>query len=236
VQSPYGNWVNALDRYKWDVVTLEPFDQAITGRTGDAANISNFINRIKARNTNAQVYLYETWPTFEGTTLNYHDWWRSAYDGMNDRTVRSRDYFNHLVAAVNSAGPMRKRVGVLPVGEVLFELNERMHAGMIPGYTDISQFYADGIHLNLLGSYTAAVTWYATIFNDDPHGLTTAGYGTIDPTLAWEIQDTAWKTLKDPTWQSADPIYATLLGNVPEPNVVMLAIILFTVTRRRRST
>jgi len=206
----------------------------LDGPTGDRANVLNFINRIKPHNPNAQVYLYQTWPTFEGSTLNYHDWWLSTYDGLNDRTVRSRDFFNRLLTDTIIASPMRKRVRMLPVGEVMFQLNERMHAGIIPGYTDISQFYADGLHLNLLGSYTAAMTWYAALFNDDPHGMSTAGYGKIDSTLAWQIQDVAWRTVQDPRWQKADPVYSTMLRNVPEPNLAMWAILSLAATRRRR--
>jgi hypothetical protein len=233
-QPPYGNWVNALNNYNWDVVTLEPFSRPLDGPTGDRANVLNFINQIKPHNPSAQVYIYQTWPIFEENTLNYHDWWLSTYNGTDDRTCRSRDFFKRILADVSIASPMRKRVKMLPVGEVMFQLNERMHAGLIPGYSDISAFYADGIHLNSLGSYTAAVTWYATIFSEDPRGLPTEGYGKIDSALALQIQDTAWKIVKDPRVQKFDPVYSTMLRNVPEPSIAMLAMILLGVTRRRR--
>jgi hypothetical protein len=220
-QPPYGNWINALNNYSWDVVTLEPFARPLDGPTGDRANVLNFLTYINSRNPNALVYLYQTWPVFDdNNTLNYHDWWLQHYSGGDDSTVRTRDFFNQLMTQVRADSPLRKRVQMLPVGDVLFELNERMHAGLIPGYTDISQFYGDGIHLNLLGSYTAAVTWYSTIFHDDPHGLPTTGYGTIDPTLAYQIQDAAWKITRNPRLDEISPVQRIGLKGVPEPGAV----------------
>lgn len=229
-QPPYGNWVNALNNYDWDAVTLEPFSRGLYGTTGDRANVLTFLNDIKPRNPNAQVYLYQTWPIFDNGTLNYHDWWLQPYDGTDDATIRTRDFFNQLITQVQAASPMGKRIKMLPVGDVMFELNERMHAGLIPGYSDISQFYGDALHLNLLGSYTAAVTWYSVIFHEDPHGLPTNGYGTIDPSLAFQIQDAAWKITRDPRLDRIGPTQPIGLngtpGQFPEPGALGLFAVL----------
>jgi hypothetical protein len=61
------------------------------------------------------------------------------------------------------------------VGDVLLELDARMKAGKLPGYTEIAQVYVDGIHFNNVGSYVVGTTFYATLFRDDPRGLTTQG-------------------------------------------------------------
>jgi hypothetical protein len=59
----------------------------------------------------------------------------------------------------------------------------------------------DGIHFNNVGSYIVGVTFYATLFHDDPRGMTAEFYNEIldpkhdrliDRKLAAAIQDAVW--------------------------------------------
>ena len=90
---------------------------------------------------------------------------------------------------------------MVPVGDVLLELHERMRAGKVPGFTDIAEVYVDGIHFNNVGSYIVGTTFYATLFRDDPRGMTAEPYNEkldpkkdrlIDEELAAAIQDAVW--------------------------------------------
>ena len=67
-------------------------------------------------------------------------------------------------------------------------------SGNFPGWTNIHQFYKDGIHLNEAGSYAVAWTYFATFFKQSPLSLTSAE-GVIDQNLAGITQKTAWNTV-----------------------------------------
>ena len=93
---------------------------------------------------------------------------------------------------------------MVPVGDVLLELDGRMRAGKVPGFSDIAQVYVDGIHFNNVGSYVVGTTFYATLFRDDPRGLTAEPYNErldpakdrqIDEKLALAIQDAVWSVV-----------------------------------------
>jgi len=201
-EPPYGTYGNALPNYNWDAVAVEPFGRVMEGPQGDLASIHGFANLVTPHNPNAQLYIYQTWPVKQSDgSLNYHDNWLSTYDGTADDSVRSRNYFDQLMTSLRSAAPsMERQALMIPVGEVLFNLNEKMHAGQVAGYTDISAFYSDGIHLNPMGAYTSALTWYATLFKDDPHGLSGAAWGVTDPVLQAAIQDSAWQVVNASQW------------------------------------
>jgi len=228
-EQPYGTYNNALANYTWDAVVVEPFNRALGGATGDLNNVHNFVNLIQPQSPNAQLYIYETWPTKNAGdgSLNYHDWWLANYDGTDDITVRSRSFFDNLMTQLRATSPsLSKPALMIPAGEVLFNLNERMHAGQIPGYTDISSFYADDIHPNSLGWYTSALTWYATIFKDDPHGLSGAPWGVTDPVITAAIQDLVWNVVSTNAWTG-----------VPEPaSMGLLAIVSIATLGARRRT
>jgi hypothetical protein len=88
--------------------------------------------------------------------------------------------------------PPAKPVLLVPAGDVLLELDRRMKAGKVPGYRDIGQVYADGIHLKDVGSYIVGCTFYATLYRDNPVGLPSAPYKVHDARLARLIQEAAW--------------------------------------------
>lgn len=90
---------------------------------------------------------------------------------------------------------MKKPVRMIPVGYVMAELNGMMKAGKVPGYKSIHDVYADGIHLNNVGAYITACTFYATIFQEDPAGLPHDTYKVPDAELAKLIQQTVWRVV-----------------------------------------
>ena len=84
---------------------------------------------------------------------------------------------------------------MVPVGHVMYELNQRMKAGQVSGYTHIKQLFADGIHLNNVGSYVVGCTYFATLYKQNPKGLPSAPYKVEDAKLAGIIQDVVWKVV-----------------------------------------
>ena len=88
-----------------------------------------------------------------------------------------------------------------------------MQAGKVPGFSHVKDLYADGVHLNSEGKYLEAVTHYATVFQDAPHGAITAGLRfwkapySVSEDYAKIVWDTVWEVV------TTDP----LTGVKPKP-------------------
>ena len=241
--TPYGKYTTALKNYSWDVMTLQPFDNKIEGSTGDLAMAKNFINFAKGKSPNLQTYIYERWPRQqrEGGKLKPFDYtalYTKAYTGQNSRYYLSNErqgYFESLVKQINNSLPSSIRKALLiPVGDVLLELDKRIKAGKIKGTSKITEFYQDDLHLNKKGGYVASLTFYATMYKESPLGTTVPGaFGTIDKTLAAQLQDAVWDVV------SAHP-YAGVKGSVsvgavvPEPTSFGLIFLIPAMLRRKR--
>ncbi len=203
----FGLYPRALSEFPWDVLSLQPFDRHLDDKDGDLAMAGNFIDLALKRSPNLQVYVYSRWPRKDkakdgSLVLDFKTKWLRKYTGGWDETEETRDYFERVVAGLRKAYEGKaKPVLMVPVGDVLLELHERMKAGRVPGFNDIAQVYVDGIHFNNVGSYVVGTTFYATMFRDDPRGMTAAPYNEkldskndrlIDLKLAAAIQDAVW--------------------------------------------
>ncbi|MBV9122433.1 MAG: PEP-CTERM sorting domain-containing protein [Planctomycetes bacterium] len=208
---PFGLYPKALRDYSWNALSLEPFDRHLDGAEGDLAMAGNFIHLALAKSPEVQVYIYSRWPRRDPgpggkLVLDYPAKWLRPYTGRNDGSEESRDYFERLVHELRKANPkMAHPVLLVPVGDVLLELDRRMKAGKVPGFTDIAQVYADGIHFNNVGSYIVGVTYFATLFQEDPRGLTFEPYNTrrdpnkdraLNQPLAAVIQEVVWEVVR----------------------------------------
>lgn len=70
-----------------------------------------------------------------------------------------------------------------------------MKAGEVAGHKEIKDVFADGIHLNNVGSYVVGCTYFATLYRENPKGLPAEPYKVTDPKLAEVIQDTVWNVV-----------------------------------------
>ncbi len=196
-QDPFGHYPEALASHNWDVLCLQPFDRHIEGEQGDVAMAKNFIRAALSKSPDLQVYIYARWPRKnKDGQLDFGRQWLRKYTGGWDNTNETADFFERLATAIQEECPELKRpVRIIPVGYVMQELDRRMQRKEVPGLSDIGEVYRDQIHLDDVGSYVVACTFYATLFDDSPVGLSTDGYGKIDPELARVIQETAWKVV-----------------------------------------
>jgi hypothetical protein len=210
-QEPFGLYPRALSEYSWDVLCLEPFDRHPDGKDGDMAMAGNFIELALRHSPDAQVYVYSRWPRKDKTkdgslVLDYKTKWLREYTGGWDGTEETRDYFERVVAGLRKAYEGKAKPALMvPVGDVLLELQERMRVGKVPGVTDIAEVYVDAIHFNNVGSLIVGTTFYATLFHDDPRGMTAEPYNEkldpkqdrlIDEKLAAAIQDVVWTVVR----------------------------------------
>jgi hypothetical protein len=72
-----------------------------------------------------------------------------------------------------------------------------MKAGQLPPYKHVKELYADGIHLNNVGSYVVGCTFFATLYRENPKGLGGEAYKVTDAKLAALIQETVWKVVSE---------------------------------------
>ncbi len=193
-EPPFGHYPTALAKFQWDVLSLQPFDRHLDGKDGDIVMAKNFIDLALPKSPDLQIYVYARWPR-QGKD-DFDTAWLKKYTGGWDNTNETKDYFERLTLELRKAYPkLKKPILMVPVGHVMHELNQRMKAGQVPGYTHIKQLFADGIHLNNVGSYVVACTFFATLYKQNPSGLPTEPYKVTDAKLAAEIHDVVWKVV-----------------------------------------
>jgi hypothetical protein len=224
-EGDFGPSKKALTEFPWDIVTVQPFDRLLTsdnGTEGDLEIIPQMIDAQLKQNPQVQFYVYARWPRMlrpDGTRFEFDkydydptkpgnrpdlaqvaDWhtlWNRKFSGGWDYTFETRDYFEQVVAGLRRARPnMARPVLMIPVGDVFDALGKKMKAGQVPGFDNVWLLYNDPIHMNTYGSYLTALTFYATMFRQDPTGLPTEPYGSISPELAKIFQQTVWEVVK----------------------------------------
>jgi hypothetical protein len=186
-EPPYGYYPNAFRNYTWNAITLQPFIRLMPS---DLDSIDKYLNLLNPQ-SNTDIYIYAQWPN----TVGPKDWetrWNEAYTGNWDGTNMTKDYYEDLVVELKRTQPDFD-IYMIPVGHVMEELDNRMEAGLVPGYDDITKIFIDEIHLNNIGSYIVATTFYATLFKRSPIGLPVpTEYQPLSTELAAIVQDAVW--------------------------------------------
>lgn len=166
----FGVFSEALPNHHWDIVTIQshPGQDSTLGTDVDA--ILSLINMTRSNPSNAQTnfYIYESWPMIDG---NYqHTWNQPSLNELSTGTVQRKEYFNHVLERVREVTDAN--VYMVPVGDVLYELDVRTSAGEIPGFTSVSSFYRDSLHLRTdIGRFVASATTFATVLGQYPNEL-----------------------------------------------------------------
>ncbi len=169
----FGTFDQALPNNNWDIVTLQPHNDnaPITTLAVDTESILSFINLTRSNPANAETnfYIYQTWPQKSAAT--YQTLWNTpSLDQPGTHMSRTRAYYNNLIEHVRSETDAN--VYIVPVGEVLYELDIKMRAGQIPGFTSVGQLYRDALHMSYgPGRFVAGVTTFATILGQYPNEL-----------------------------------------------------------------
>lgn len=180
---------------KWDVLILQPFGSPVVKSVEFGAN---YAAAAYEGNPQCQVYVFENYPVI-GKDGSEKDQWESRW--LSADYTRGRANFEQVAKGLSARFPDKKPVRIIPVGEVMYQLHLKMKAGEVPGYKHIADLYADAVHLKSEGKYLEAVTHYATIFQDDPHGCITAGLRfwkgpyAVDRAFAEHVWDVAWKAI-----------------------------------------
>jgi hypothetical protein len=193
-EQPFGYYPTALPKFPWDVLSLQPFDRHLEGPDGDLVMAKKYIDLALPKSPELQVYVYARWPR-QGKD-DFDTMWLKKYTGGWDGTNETKDYFERLTMELRKTCPnLKKPVLMVPVGHVMYELNRRMQAGEVPGYSHIKEVFSDDIHLNQVGSYIVGCTFFATLYGENPKGLSGEPYKVTDTKLAEIIQETVWSVV-----------------------------------------
>lgn len=172
--SKVGPWTSALSQRHWDVVTMQPYFPTAgepSTLASDSAAMQVLIQETRKNpaNSTTRFFLYAAWPAVAvddpgSYAKSYLVQTRKAADQTSSL---ARTYIQDLATAVSAIEP----ITVIPVGEVLYVIDQQMQAGKIPGFNSVIQLHRDPHHLNGLGRQVAAWTTYAVLFNQSPVGL-----------------------------------------------------------------
>ena len=180
-------FTNALPNYTWRAITAQPFPGSGSTLGTDVFVLTNFVALLRqnAANVTTPLYVFATHPC-TNATATYQQLWTATTPESGDSvpTAASREYYDRLYVRVSPLLPSNN-VSIIPAGEILHELDVRMKAGQIPGYTNVYQLYDDAIHLNNEGDYIEGCATFAALVGQDPWGLTApSNYGTVNLTIA----------------------------------------------------
>jgi len=178
ISPDFGKFRDALPKHKWDVVTLQPFykrpyegfPQSSMQTDIDSILLVIELTRKNPANNNTKFYIYTSWP-FLWTGKPFQEAWdKTTVNDPSTPTAHSRDYYEHLVKRLRSRTDAE--IFIIPIPEVMYELDKKMQAGKVPGISGIGDIMGDKLHLDAgLGHYLAGVTVYATLFGKNPAGL-----------------------------------------------------------------
>jgi hypothetical protein len=199
-----GAWPEALALGRWDAITMQPYLGAGSTLESEAGAILALVEQARrGNNAAAKFYVYAAWPSVTDTGGRYESYWRQAVaDNPTQPTVLAAAYFDALLARLRRDLPAGTAVEIIPVGEVLAEIDRKLRAGAWSGIDDVTALYRDADHMGDVGRYAAAVTVYAKVWGRKPvagealavyqQGL---GRVRLSPELARWIDDVAWETV-----------------------------------------
>lgn len=241
-ETPYfaGAFQSAFANYTWNAVTIEPFYQYLDYVGGDADITVKFMKLAKQSNpanVNTQFYIFARWPEQATFSPTYNDIWRADYAGDNGATTATVDFNNKIIQKVRAMQPQdMKPIELIPTGHVLAEVDRQIRSGELTGVTSISEFYRDSIHMSQLGSLVASMTFYASIYQDNPEGLAIpSGYPAFDPSLVSDLQTIVWNVVNRRPWDQRSPELPPAPPSSPLPEPITAGWLLFAVFLRRPS-
>lgn len=175
----FGYYTPALTGHAWDAVTLQPFSGSGTPSTPrmEAAAMKSLIQlaRSNPANVDTTFYVYTGWMSRTDMGDDYYAaWYDDAPVDPDSNLIRNNAAFdwvyNELASDPDLSGV---DLQIIPVGDVLAELDRRMTLGQIPGFTGVEDLYRDDLHMNNLGWFAVSNTVLSALFKFDPTGTPT---------------------------------------------------------------
>lgn len=198
----FGTFHPALTKHAWDAVTFQPHPGSGATLSSDAARILDFIQLAQRNPANAKTrfYIYAAWPG-QRAGVYREVWTQETADADETRCLQTRAYFAHLLQRVRSK--TKADVRIIPVGEVLYRLDEKLRDGAVPGIQTAADLYRDPVHLTQAGRYVAGATVFSVIHGENPAGMTKpeGTYGGPD-----EVSPALYKAAHAAIWEVVEPL------------------------------
>lgn len=152
-------------------------------------------------NPGIHPYLYEVWHCIESGTPTGCDYDINT-NPFRQRLIDDLPMWESAVDTFNARNNPPVPMKLIPAGQALGLLYDRIYDGQIPGITTIEQVFDDDIHGNDTVRYLVACVHYATLFERSPVGLTNelfvwwgGAFGPVSESLAAQLQEIAWETV-----------------------------------------
>lgn len=193
----FGLYDQALPRFAWDVVALQPFGSSLRD---DIEACTSFITLARRKSPQARFLVYGTWPkrlkSGDRLSVDYPAVWTAAYGFAADDADRraftgsaSRDYYSKLCQQLAERIPdLTSPIGFVPGGEVLYALDQAIRAGSLPGLDALakrSPKHLPGLAAGGIQAQSGANLLYADPIhlNPIPHDFPTLGVFAISMTM-----------------------------------------------------
>lgn len=198
--SSYGPLSEALPTYAWDAVSMQMHPRKGATLATETSAIETIVGYAQANPDNADTlfYLFQPWPA----TWQWGEWLEPVSTAPDAQATARHDYAYLLLDRVRGEMPSNDFL-LIPTGDVFFELDQRMQAGQVPGFSSITQLYRNSVHLNATGQYVAAMTFLAAVLGSDPTGpLPTEGQFSAsttldDDALRTALQAAVWDVVRE---------------------------------------
>ena len=223
----WGLWDQALPARRWDFVSLQPFNDHFDGGV-DAAVAMIDLARANPANSDTTFLIYQNYPRIgrdENGELTgdfrYLFAERPFSGDPTDNSGRTLDFFDEFFDA---------DVRLVPAGEVLLAITDRIEAGTMPGLTSVGDLYRDEVHLSGKGRYAVTATFAATLFGVSPEGGPALagpygdGGGPLPLDLREAIQQAAWDVVST---------HPNAIVAVPEPSALVAVVAVLACLLRR---
>jgi hypothetical protein len=205
-EPPYGYYPQALGEHPWDFISLQPFDRQLDS---DLATITRYVELAREQNPDVQILIHGRWPRRDGDA-DYATLWERSYTGEWDNTFETRNYLDRLTQAVQAADLGIRDPILVPIGEVLYQLDQQMQQGDIAGYDTVFDLYEDGIHLNAEGQYLATLTYLAVMYGVHPKTIDGGAIASLDPATKQAFDNTIWQVIQH------QPVATSVAAPAPE--------------------
>ncbi|PXA03669.1 hypothetical protein DDZ13_10260 [Coraliomargarita sinensis] len=183
----YGLFTDALTNYQWDVLMLQPFDvytsDAIPENERELQAAIHF-EEICA-DPPGRLFLYTTWASSGALDDDVYvpdeftDLWTEPYAVSSEEVLRRQGFMNWYYAELKRYCDANEiSLTVIPGGELIMELEQRIMKGLIPGMDAIDDVFRDYIHMDLAGRYLMAVAICSELYGVAPTDVPLVRYFT----------------------------------------------------------
>ena len=163
----------------------------------------SYFNLAQSADADTRFYVYETWHALGADTQE----WRAQIESDLPAWQGIVDHVN------DNAAEGAQEAFIIPAGQAMAELHDRIEAGEVPGVTSIRELFSDDIHLNDTGSWFIAALHASAVTGLDPSALPLetfddwgTPYGGPDAALAEVLADVIDVTLDEFLPQDQEPL------------------------------